>query len=78
MDEYNFDNFKAAMALLNEAISQSDNHEQVALYLSKKQDNQFFDFSFINYILGIENQLTEALATVMSAFDPPIDEVENG
>ena len=76
MAEYNFENFKSALALLNEAISQSDNHQQAAFYLAKKQDNQFFDFIFMNYLGGIENQITEGVDEMMGTFDPATDEEE--
>lgn len=74
MAEYNFTKFKAALSLLNAAVSVSETHEAAALHLCKKQDNEFYDFIFMNYVGDIENQITEGIAEMMAVLDPPIDE----
>lgn len=74
MNEYTFEQFRAALALLNEAVSQAGDYQQAALSLAKMQANPFFNFIFMNYISEIENQITEGISEMLSTFDPPIDE----
>ena len=63
MSEYNFGKFKSA-------------YEAAALALAKKQNNEFYDFVFMNYAGDIENQITDGIAAMMAVFDPPIEELE--
>lgn len=74
MSKYNFIKFKAALALLNDAVSTSETYEIAALKLAKKTDNEFYDFVFMNYAGDIENQITEGISEMMAIFDTVTDE----